>query len=73
MKKIGLKLNNYKKELEALNEEFQIIPDGRLAKRGRFYYHEINEKRIGITKNTELIRLLCRKKISSRPQKAIKW
>jgi len=62
MKNIGLQVNNYKKKLEVINKELQIMPDGHLAESRGFYYHAINKKRIGITKNPDFIRLLCRKK-----------
>ena len=59
---LELKLKKNKLELEMINEELQTLPSGRLAKNGKFYCHEINDKRVGITRNTELIHRLCRKK-----------
>jgi len=57
-----IKLKNYKKELEAIEEELRKLPDGKLKKRRNFYYHVIEGKEIGITHNTKLIRQLCRKR-----------
>jgi len=55
-------LKKLKKKLAKVNKELQKMPDGRLKRRGMFYYHIIGEKEIGITKNPRLIRKLCRKK-----------
>lgn len=62
MENMIVKLNNCKKELEAVNEELKALPAGSLVKRRSFYSHAANEKEIGITGNTELIRKLGRKK-----------
>lgn len=62
MTDMAIKLNNYNKELVAINEERQKLPKGRLVKKANRYYHAIDRKEIGITKNPELIRLLCRQK-----------
>jgi len=48
--------------LTAVNDELLKLPAGRLARKGIRYYHVINGKEIGITKNKQLIRLLSRKK-----------
>jgi len=71
MKNVGFKLSIYQKELEAIGKEFQSLPAGRLAKRGKFYYHEIDGKRSGITKDIEFIRSLCRKKYLSEQKKRL--
>ena len=55
-------LNKIKSEIEALSTELETLPKGHLNKRGEFYSHTINNKDTGITKNKELIQLLCRKK-----------
>ena len=62
MKSLIREIKLYKKELKMINEELQILPTGRLAKKGTSYYHVINKKEIGITRNKGLIRSLCRKK-----------
>jgi len=62
MKNMIIKLDGYKKEQKRVGEELKTLPDGRLVKRGRTYTHVINKKKISITKNTELIRALYRKK-----------
>ena len=62
MKQIIVKLKNYKEELEAITAELVTLPDGSLVKRGKFYYHVINQKQVGITKNEKLKRKLCQKK-----------
>lgn len=52
----------YKKILSSVDAELLTLPAGRLVIRGTRYYHLVNGKEIGITRNTKLIRLLCRKK-----------
>jgi len=52
----------YEKWLSTINAELLILPKGRGAKKGTRFYHVVNGKEIGITKNTELIRMLCRKR-----------
>ena len=61
MKSLINELRNYQNELEEINEELQTLPKGRLAKKGKFYYHSKKGKEVGITKKPELIRQLCRK------------
>ena len=72
MKDLLIKLTYYEKELEEIRKELKTLPSGRLAKRGAYYYHVINDKGTGITRNTELIRLLCRKKYLQVREKQIK-
>lgn len=55
-------LQNIKTELENVKSEIHNAPEGYLAKRGTSYIHIKKEKQIGITKNPDLIRQLCRKK-----------
>ena len=62
MKNVINKLTNYKKELEAINEELTTLPEGYLLKRKKFYWQVINGKEIGITKSPKIIQQLCRKK-----------
>jgi len=52
----------YKKKLSAVNAELLTLPEGCLVIRGTRYYHVVDGKTIGITKNTSLVRLLYRKK-----------
>ena len=49
-------------ELKSINEELQTLPAGRLVRKGKSYYHAINRKEVGITKDKKLIKKLCRKK-----------
>ena len=62
MKKIIVKLKDYKDELEKIDAELLTLPDGGLSKRGKFYCHVTNQQQVGITKNEKLQRNLCRKK-----------
>jgi len=62
MKDIVQKLKKYEAELAAVEREFQEMPEGWLLKKGKYFYHVINGRRGGITKNTPLIKKLCRKK-----------
>lgn len=62
MKNIVITLKKLQNELEAVNKELKTLPEGRLNKKGNFYYHLINESEIGITKKPELINMLCRKR-----------
>ena len=66
------KLEDYQKESEEINEELQALPDGRLVRRGIYLSQMIDEKSIGISKNKELIRKLCRKKFISARKKKLK-
>jgi len=59
MKRMMIKLQ---KELEAVDKELTQLPKGYLVKRRAFYSHVVDGKAIGITKNGDLIRLLCRKR-----------
>ena len=62
MQDIIIKLKNYNKELDAVNEELHELPTGRLARRGGLYGHAFNKTEVAITNNAELIYELCRKK-----------
>ena len=55
-------LKNCKRELKMMNKQIQILPHGYLGKKRKFYYHALNGKEIGITKDPELISQLCRKR-----------
>ena len=57
-----INLNKIQKEIAVLIAELGSLPEGYLNKRGKYYYHIINRKDVGITKNKALIQLLCRKK-----------
>lgn len=52
----------YKKELELINKEIHNSLDGFLVKKGRYYYHRINKKETGITKNPALVQRLLRER-----------
>ena len=57
-----IKLADYEKELASVNKELELLPEGRLSKKGSFYYQVTKEKKTGITKNKKIIRELCRKR-----------
>jgi len=58
-----IRLNKYQEELTEINHELEALPEGHLVKKKGFYSHYLGKKNIvGITKNPELIRKLCRKK-----------
>ena len=57
-----MELRDYKEILKIIKRELRILPDGRMVKKGGTFYHAVNGKEIGITKNQELIQKLCRKK-----------
>jgi len=62
MKEMKINLQNYEKELKAIDKELSTLPSGSLVKRGIYYTHVDKGKEIGITDNTDNIRSLCRKK-----------
>ena len=62
MIKIVTYFNYYKERLDSFSEEFKKLPTGHLVKRKNLYWHVINKKEVGITKNADLIQKLCRKK-----------
>lgn len=49
-------------EILEINKELEHAPKGRLVKKGATYYQVIQAKEKGITKNTQLVKALCRKK-----------
>ena len=55
-------LEAYLKEIDDMNKEFETLPMGYLVQKKSTYYHVIDRKQVGITKNTALIKQLCRKK-----------
>jgi len=57
-----INLQKVENELEQLQLELTTLPVGHLNRRGKFYFHTINRKDVGITKNPKLIKSLCRKK-----------
>ena len=61
MKKMNIKLKNYKKELDAITAELQSAPSGRLVRRGTVYTHFTDGKEVGISYDEDLTRKLCRK------------
>ena len=62
MKNIENILINCERELREINEELKSSPEGHLGIKRSYYYQVIKRKPIGITKDTTLIRKLCRKK-----------
>jgi len=62
MEKMILEFYNCKRELKGVIAELLILPDGFLVKKRAFYYHWINGKEYGITKNPDIIAKLCRKR-----------
>lgn len=62
MKNLITSVERYQNELKEIEEELLALPEGRLAKLGKYYYQATKDKRTGITKNPKLIRQLCRKR-----------
>lgn len=71
MKSLITSVEKYQNELKEIDEELLALPEGRLAKLGKYYYQATKDKRIGITKNPKLIRKLCRKRYLIVRQKQI--
>ena len=55
-------LQDYIQELSKVDAELSILPEGSLGKRGKFYCHMIDQKKVGITRNEKIKRQLCRRK-----------
>jgi len=55
-------LNQYIQELEQIDAELATLPEGSLIRKKSYYYHVINRKQVGITRNIKLIIQLCRKR-----------
>jgi len=62
MKNMTNILNNHVKEIEQIDKELLTLPKGYLVEKRSYYYHVVKEVQTGITKNTELIQQLCRKR-----------
>ena len=62
MKNKIINLKKIKNEIELQSTELKTLPKGHLNKKSKYYYHDINRKSAGISKNKVLIKLLCRKK-----------
>ena len=62
MRNISKILQNYQNELQKINDELEEMPVGRLTKRKTAFYQWHEGKEVGITKNSALIKKLCRKK-----------
>lgn len=73
MKSIVTKLNQLKKEVEANSKELEILPEGYLVRKGNAYGHRIKAKETSITKQPEMIKLLCRKKYLLSRQEQLKY
>lgn len=73
MKSMITELNYYKKRLENVIEELKTLPSGHLVRRGNLYYHAVNGRQIGITRNTELIIKLYRKKYLIKLEKDLNY
>ena len=58
----AISLKKYKMELLAVNDELSRLPNGNLIRKGSRYYHSLEGKEIGITKDKPLIQKLCRKR-----------
>jgi len=56
-----INLLKIKKELKALEKELKTVPEGRLNRKGKYYYHLVGRKEVAITKDLSLIKRLCRK------------
>jgi len=61
VKALLIKLRIYKKEAVDIGRELLSLPDGYLAKKGKFYYNRFNRVDTGITKKPAIIKQLCRK------------
>lgn len=66
-------LQIFQDELQKILEELKTSPEGYLGKRGKYYYHVIGTKEIGITNKFLTIRQLCRKKYLHARQKQIEY
>lgn len=62
MKNLTTLVNNYQNELVKIDQELEKMPTGTLLKRQSTFYHSQDGIDIGITKNPDLIKVLCRKK-----------
>ena len=71
MKNLTTLVSNYQNELVVIDRELKELPAGNLLKRQTAFYHRSGELQVGITKNPELIKKLCRKKYLSERKKQI--
>ena len=71
VKKLNRQIENYQNELHAINQELLQAPVGRLVCRGSSYTHVVNNKKITITNDSNLIRKLARKKYLLTKQKQL--
>jgi len=62
MNQLANLFKNYQNELQAIDAELGKLPTGYLIKRATTYYHDDKLQRVGITKNLELLKQLCRKR-----------
>jgi len=51
----------YEVEIDTIKRELEDLPDGRLVRRGSYYYQETGASQKGITKDPQKIRQLARK------------
>ena len=62
MKSMFVVFKKFLHELEQIEEELSLSPKGSLTRKKTYYYHTINRKQLGITKNIPLMKQLARKK-----------
>ena len=62
MRNSRIKFKKYKEELKAINAELEQLPPGRLVQKGKYFFQVIDQKEIGITKKSELIKQYYRKR-----------
>jgi len=60
--KLSFVIQHFEKELAEVDTELVTLPAGNLIRRGSRYYHMVDGKEVGITKNIELIQSLYRKR-----------
>jgi len=59
----SVNLYRFRKELDSLKKELEGVPEGHLGRKNSAFYQVFKDnKQLGITKNPELVKGLCRKK-----------
>jgi len=62
MQNVKSQFDKHNKELRNIHTELEILPLGRLVKKGKYYAHVIDNKEVSITNKPILIQQLARKK-----------
>jgi len=63
----------FEKEIDAIKRELDTLPEGRLTKKGAFYYVTIGSVQKGITRDHQRIMQLARKAYLTRRLRNIEW